>query len=80
MSLLLFQVPRDKRQLSVNKVSDSQEDQDKRYGILKEHGENFTGCIYEKKGDGLGFSFLPPENKTKHHQRRLRKKAAVTCC
>lgn len=65
MSMLLFQVPRDKRLLSVNKVSDSQEDQDKRYIILKQHGKIFTGCIYERRG--LAWDILSCLQKTKQN-------------
>ncbi|KAL8181837.1 UNVERIFIED_CONTAM: Grainyhead-like protein 2 [Gekko kuhli] len=40
MSMLLFQVPRDKRLLSVNKVSDSQEDQDKRSCLVTSEAQS----------------------------------------
>lgn len=40
----MFQVPRDRRLLPVNKVSDNQEDQEKRYNISKSVSLSF--CVY----------------------------------
>lgn len=41
----MFQVPRDRRLLPVNKVSDNQEDQEKRYNISKSASFFLSICV-----------------------------------